>query len=565
MTYQINSNLRMVLANMDDYDDGFDPMLLFFHNGKLLDIKGVIPGIVDVEILEHPVIDGYTVTLIHGDGLRQDNNLIYGDLEEVADYILSLIPSTTPETHAAAQEAHAEPSSPSTTAEPAAAPEAPAEAQEAVTAPDCDSVPVMEPHPDAVRRVPFDSQIVKDAQKAVNLLESAYDDNVQVRIYTQALSDGSLNKPKDEIERIIYKYNRSCDDCIRQAIGLVDESIVERSVFSSILIGCSDRSEACLKARDLLNGFICMAYNEDPAISEQLKKYNDEVTVAHLKKITAEAQNAPTEPSVPSPDVQPSADPEPRPAISKPVSVHIRELASNIAKLCETAIKKLDNGNAAKRAGDNEKAIRYYQAASQKMNRTVEELYELVDADLIDGLKAAAESSFKNNIPAYIGYLCGEFLKIANSYLPSPDSDSASTEPACEFDDGEDPGYQYFDYLFCHILLFRNVSLQFQSRDDLLDFIRSHPGIKLTSFPVSVYRYVAHEQAGHIKNICLSIPYYGKLRPLYCLHDDHVRQTLDFMRSIGYVIRPAGPGEVPPPDIPRSHDFVDVTSEFLKS
>lgn len=378
MTYQINNNLRMVLINVDDYDDGFDPMLLFFHNGKLLDIKGVIPGIVDVEILEHPVIDGYTVTLIHGDGLRQDNNLIYGDLEEVADYILSLIPSTTPETHTGAQE-------------------------------------------------------------------------------------------------------------------------------------------------------------------------------------------APTEPSVPSPDVQPSADPEPRPAVSTPVSVYIRELASDLAKLCETAIRKVDNGNAAKRTGDNEKAIRYYQAASQKMNSIVEELYELVDADLIDGLKAAAESSFKNNIPAYIGYLCGEFLKIAKSYLPYPDSDAASTEPACEFDDCEDPGYQYFDYLFCHILLCGYVSLQFKSRDDLLDFIRSHPGIKLTSFPVSVYRYVAHEQAGHIKNICLSIPYYGKLRPLYCLNDDHVRQTLDFMRSIGHIIRPADPGEVPPPDIPRSHDFVDVTSEFLKS
>lgn len=369
MTYQINDTTSMVLTNTGD--DGFEPILTFSRNGESATIGSILPGIQDVEILEHPLIDGFTVTLIHDDGIRQCNDLIYSDLDGVANYITSLA--------------------------------------------------------------------------------------------------------------------------------------------------------------------------------------------------SAVAQEAPTEPSIPSPDVQPSADPEPRPAVSTPVSVHIRELASNIAKLCETAIKKLDNGNSQKRAGDHEKAIRYYQVASQKMNSAVEELYELVDDDLIDGLKAAAESSFKNNVAAYLGYLCGEFLKIANSYLPSPDSGSASTEPACEFDDGEDPGYQYFDYLFCHILLCGDISLQFKSRDDLLDFVRSHPGIKLSSFPAAVYRYVAHEQAGHIKNICLAIPYCGRIRPLYCLHDDHVRQTLDFMRNIGHIIRPADPGEVPPPDIPRSHDFVDVTSEFLKS
>lgn len=395
MTYQINDTTNMVLTNVDT--DGFEPILTFSQNGENAAIGSALPGIQDIEILEHPFIDGFTVTLVRDDGTRQDNDLIYSSLDGVANYILSLAT-------AEAQKSPTEPSSVSPAAEPATAPEA------------AETAPV--------------AQVTDDSTPAM------------------------------------------------------------------------------------------------------------------------EPTTTPTEPPI---------------AVSRPVSVYIRELASDLAKLCETAIKKVDNGNAAKRTGDNEKAIRYYQASSQKMNSAIEYLYELVDGDLIDGLKSAAESSFKNNIPAYIGYLCGEFLKIANSYLPSPDSGSASTEPACEFDDGEDPGYQYFDYLFCHILLCRNVSLQFQSRDDLLDFIRSHPGIKLTSFPVSVYRYVAHEQAGHIKNICLSIPYYGKLRPLYCLHDDHVRQTLDFMRSIGHIIRPAGPGEVPPPDIPRSHDFVDVTSEFLKS
>lgn len=399
MTYQINDTTSMVLTNVDT--DGFEPILTFSRNGESAAIVSVLPDIQDIEILEHPFIDGFTVTLVRDDGTRQDNDLIYSSLDGVATYILSLAT-------AEAQKAPTEPSSVSPAAEPATAPEATTEAAEAAPAAQVtdDSTPAMEP------------------------------------------------------------------------------------------------------------------------------------------------TTTPAEPPI---------------AVSRPVSVYIRELASDLAKLCEAAIKKVYNGNTAKRTGDNDKAIRYYQAASQKMNSAVEELYELVDADLIDGLKAAAESSFKNNIPAYIGYLCGEFLKIAKSYLPYPDSDAASTEPICEFDDGEDPGYQYFDYLFCHILLCGNVSLQFKSRADLLDFVRSHPGIKLTSFPAAVYRYVAHEQAGYVQNICLSIPYYGKLRPLYCLNDDHVRQTLDFMRSIGHIIRPANPGEVPPPDIPRSHDFVDVTSEFLKS
>lgn len=318
MTYQINDTTSMVLTNVDT--DGFEPILTFSRNGESAAIVSVLPDIQDIEILEHPFIDGFTVTLVRDDGTRQDNDLIYSSFDGVANYILSLAT-------AEAQKAPTEPSSVSPAAEPATAPEA------------AETAPV--------------AQVTDDSTPAM------------------------------------------------------------------------------------------------------------------------EPTTTPAEPPI---------------AVSRPVSVYIRELASDLAKLCEAAIKKVDNGNAAKRTGDNDKAVRYYQAASQKMNSAVEELYELVDADLIDGLKAAAESSFKNNIPAYLGYLCGEFLKIAKSYLPSPDSDAASTEPACEFDDGEDPGYQYFDYLFCHILLCGDVSLQFNSRADLLDFVRSHPGIKLTSFPAGRQR-----------------------------------------------------------------------------
>ncbi len=98
MTYKINDTVRMVLTDMDE--DTFDPMLLFFGDGTNLDIGAVLPGVRDIEILECPVILGYTVNVIHTDGTITSPTSIFDDLDAVAAYIQNMAQETSTMAHA---------------------------------------------------------------------------------------------------------------------------------------------------------------------------------------------------------------------------------------------------------------------------------------------------------------------------------------------------------------------------------------------------------------------------------------------------------------------------------